>query len=54
MVVQPGVEVKSVPDAAAPKANWRDAQAVEEGDADAEVVRSFLLGEAARSGAREW
>jgi hypothetical protein len=53
MVVQPGVEVKSVPDAAASKANRRDAQPVEERDADAEVIRGFLLRETACSGARE-
>jgi hypothetical protein len=35
MVVQPGVEVNSVPDAAASEANRRDAQAIEERDADA-------------------
>ncbi len=51
MVVQPGVEVNSVPDAATPKADGRDAQAVEEGDPDAEVVRGLLLREAADRGA---
>jgi hypothetical protein len=51
MVVQPGVEVKSVPDAAASEANRRDAQPVEESDADAEVVRGFLFSEAAGGGA---
>ena len=53
MVVQPGVEVKSVPDAAAPKANRRDAKPVEEGDADAEVLRRLVFREAARGGAGE-
>jgi hypothetical protein len=53
MVVQPGVEVKSVPDAAPPEANWRYAQAVKESDTDAEVVSGFLLGEATSSGARK-
>lgn len=53
MVVQPGVEVKSVPDAAAPEANRRDAKPVEESDADAEIVSGFLFREAARRGARQ-
>jgi hypothetical protein len=53
MVFQPGVEVKSVPDAAASEANRRDAKPVEEGDADAEVLRRLFLGETASSGARK-
>ena len=53
MVVQPGVEVKSVPDAAAPEANRRDAQPVKERDTDAEVISRFLFREAACGGARK-
>jgi hypothetical protein len=53
MVVQPGVEAKSVPDAAASEAHRRDPQAIEQRDADAEVVSRFLLGEATSSGARK-
>lgn len=51
MVVQPGVEVNPVPNAASAEADWRDAQAVEESDADTEVLRGFRFGQAAHSGA---
>ena len=53
MVVQPGVEVNAVPDAAASQTYGRDAQAVEERDADAEILRGLVLGEAASGRAGE-
>jgi hypothetical protein len=53
MVVQPGVEVKSVPDAAAPEAHGWNAKAIEESDSDAEVLRCLFLRETASGGARK-
>ena len=53
MVFQPGVEVKSVPDAAASETYRRNAEVVEKSDADAEVLRGLFLREAARGGARK-
>jgi hypothetical protein len=51
MVVQPRVEVNPVPDAASSEADRRDAQAVEEGDADPEVLGGLRFGQAAHGGA---
>jgi hypothetical protein len=53
IVVQPGVEVNAVVEAAAAEAHRGNAQLVEQRDADAEVFRRLRLGEAANHRARE-
>ena len=53
MVFQPGVEVKSVPDAAASEAYRRNVEIVEESDADAEVLRGLFLRETSHGGQRK-
>jgi len=47
IVVQPGVEVNAVVDAAAAEADRGDAEPIEEREADAEVFRGLRPGEAA-------
>ena len=53
IVVEPGVEVNAVVEAAAAEVDRGDSERLEHGDADAEVVGGLLLGEAADEGARE-
>jgi hypothetical protein len=50
IVVQPGIEVNPVVEAAATEADDRNMQLVEERQADAQVLRGLLLSEAAHDG----
>jgi len=53
IVIQPGVEVNSVVEAAAAEVDGGDAETVEQCDADAQVLGCLVLGEAAHCGARK-
>ena len=53
MFVEPGVEVNAIPHAAAPETHAGHAELIEQGRADAEVGRSLVLGQTARSGQRQ-
>ena len=47
MLIEPGVEVKAVVNEAPANADWRDLEGFEEGQADSEVGRGLLSGQAA-------
>jgi hypothetical protein len=53
IVVEPGVEVNAVVEAAAAEVEGGDLQRLEHRDSNAEIVGGLLLGEAADHGARQ-